>query len=118
MSAATGPDRPPQHELTIVGVGEVIRLLRTRAGWTVDRLAEAVQSDGTTLSNYEADTTRVPYQLLKRIGQVLGIATDELFDELVAFARSRGIPLPTYTRAVESARLASPESRPALTDAA
>jgi transcriptional regulator with XRE-family HTH domain len=62
-------------------IGETLRALRQKKGWTLDEVARRSGIPRTTLLSYETGHTRVPADRLKILADLYGVSVDYLLEE-------------------------------------
>lgn len=67
------------YKKIVSGLGNQIRKLRQKRGWTLEQAAEAMSMDATQLAKVEAGTLNVTLVTLVRIADGLGVRVAALF---------------------------------------
>jgi transcriptional regulator with XRE-family HTH domain len=65
----------------MIGIGERIRILRKKRGWTQDQLGEVVGMHGRHIGRYETDKTKPSAKALQKLAEVFEVSVDELLQE-------------------------------------
>jgi transcriptional regulator with XRE-family HTH domain len=78
-----GPDQIDLH------VGGRVRLLRTLAGWSQERLGKAIGCSYQQLQKYESGTNRLSASMLFRVAESLHVPINSLFKGIEGFDRHR-----------------------------
>ncbi len=66
---------------TAARLGEALRTIRRRSGWTLEQVAERSGISRSTLSKVERNTLQLTYDKLARLSKGLGVEINELFGE-------------------------------------
>lgn len=70
-----------------VKMGKFLAALRREAGWTQERLGEALGVSGKTVSRWETGAYMPPVAVLKALAETYGVSVDELLEGARSTAR-------------------------------
>jgi transcriptional regulator with XRE-family HTH domain len=92
----------------MTSIGEHLRTLRSRQGWTLDTLAKRAGLSKGFVSKIENGLSQPPIATLTRIADALGADMSQLFDG----PRPNGTPAAVLTRRAERVRVERSRERP------
>jgi transcriptional regulator with XRE-family HTH domain len=74
-------------------LGDILKTIRKRKGWTQKKLAEAAGVAKGVVANYEENKSQPTYQFLRALVKNADVKPDELFDETPVFSDAELIGL-------------------------